>query len=564
MGRSNQHMLSVARQGNRLERPRAAPYPIGLRLRLVVVGVLAAAAASAGWSVAAEVGHPGKAPRGGPAAPQRGGTGVLIDAIHANDFSTIGLKPGVYEYHHIIGHRIAMEYLRSRGVRCDRATQRRLDASRLAPYRLLFIPLVSSERPPFLVSEIAAIRSFVARGGSLFVVTDHTNVYFHAHLLQPLLTELDIASLTDTACDDWPQKLGNGNGWIAITRFKPHPVTSGLKCIAFQTGGCVDSRNAVALTSERSWADAWHTGIFGKENAPAFYGNFERDVGERAGPLGVVMAKTFGAGRIVIIGDQNMLSDTFINYADNYRLWLNAAAWLLGQEALREPGPYDQWRKPRILIYERYDRAAVGVSESSGCYHLWALLSRHHWAFADDRISVPSELIVFPYNDSLMPAEHAAAVAAHLRRGKNVLILNAEGPTLLDEPSVIAQVLGAAGVQEPKRHTRPGRLVLELPGCGAIHVLGPNQVLDNGTVAEPTRPPTAAEEERNQMILEAVREAIGSDNHRCSNRPVVLRAHGVEPQASRQLQAIRRRLSENPEREAVNATAGFIPAERRR
>ena len=257
----------------------------------VVIGVLAIVASGVGWSVAAD---------------QRVGSGVLIDAIHANDFSTIGLKPGVYEYHHIIGYRIAMDYLRSRGVRCDRATEGRLDARRLAPYRLLVIPLVSSERPPFLVSEIAAIRSFVASGGSLFVVTDHTNVYFHSHVLQPLLTELDVASFTDTACEDGPQTLGRGYGWIAINRFEPHPVTLGLKCIAFQTGGCVDPRFAVAMTSDCSWADAWQTGIFGKDNAPGFYGNFIRDPVERAGPLGVVLAKTFGAGRIVVTGDQNI------------------------------------------------------------------------------------------------------------------------------------------------------------------------------------------------------------------------------------------------------------------
>jgi hypothetical protein len=477
------------------------PRPMRLESCLVLISVFIFAAGVTHSSGSAEV-HK--------TVPPSRGHGVLIDAIHANDFSTIGLKPGIFEYHHIIGHRIAMEYLRSRGVRCDRATEGRLDGQRLAPYRLLFIPLVSGERPPLLVPEISAIRSFVASGGSLFVVTDHTNVYFHSHLLQPLFTELDIASFTDTACDDEPQKLGQGAGWIGIMRFTPHPVTSGLKCIAFQTGGCVDPRFAVALTSARSWADAWKTGIFGKENAPGFYGNFQRDPGEKAGPLGVVLAKTFGSGRIVVIGDQNMLSDTFINYADNYRLWLNATAWLLGQDALREPGPYDLWRKPRVLVYERYGRAAVGVSESSGCYHVWALLSRHYWAFANDRVSVPSNLIVFPYNDSPLPAEHAAAVAAHLRRGKNVLILNAEGATLMEEPSVIAQILAAAGVKEPTRRACPGKLVLELPASGAIHVLGPDLVFDNGTVADPTRAPTTAEEQRNQMILEAVREAIGS------------------------------------------------------
>jgi hypothetical protein len=74
---------------------------------------------------------------------------------------------------------------------------------------------------------------------------------------------------------------------------------------------------------------------------------------------------------------------------------------------------------------------------------------------------------------------------------------------------VVAQVLGAAGVPEPKRHERPGKLILELPGAGAIHVLGPDQVLDNGTVAAPAKAPTAAEEQRNTILLDAVREALG-------------------------------------------------------
>ncbi len=438
------------------------------------------------------------------------GQGVLIDAIHANDFSAFGLQPGLYEYHKIIGHRIAMEYLRSRGIRCDRATEGPLDAERLAPYRMLFVPLASAERPPWLVSEIAAVKSFVAAGGSLFVVTDHTNVYFHAHVLRPLFAELEMASFTDAACDDGPRKLGQGAGWISITRFSPHPITSGMKCIAFQTGGCVDPRFAVAWTSERSWADAWRVGAFGEENAPGFYGDFIREPTERAGPLGVVLAKTFGSGRIVVVGDQNMLGDTFINYADNYRLWLNAAAWLLHLDHLRESAPYENWRRPRIRVHESYERAAVGVSEPWGCCHVWALLSRHYWTFANDRAAERADLIVFPYNDAPLPPEHAAAAVAHLRGGKNVLVLNAEAATLLDESGVVGRLLAVAGVARTGPRTRPDKMILEVPGGGAIHVLGPDRVLDNGTVAEPTRPPNAAEQERNQLVLDAVREALGN------------------------------------------------------
>lgn len=436
------------------------------------------------------------------------GTGILVDAIHANDFSTIGLNPGGYEYHHIAGCRFGLEYLKARGVRCDRASEGRLDARRLADYRLLFINLVSAERPPFLVSEIAAIRSFVAGGGSLLVVTDHTNAYFHAHVLVPLLTELDVASFTCTVCDDAPHTLGCGNGWIAVTRFNPHPVTLGLKCIGLQTGGRVDDRFAVALSSERSWADAWRTGPYGEVNAPGFFGNFRRDPGEKCGPLGVVLAKEYGSGRIVIVADQNLLSDTFINYADNWRLWLNATAWLLGDDRLRATEPYERWRKPQILMVEQYDHAAFGASESAGCYHAWVLLSRHFWCFANDRFLPSGELIVIAYNDAALPPHGVAAIVKHLRSGRNVLVLNSEMESLLDASNAVGQILGAAGIRDSKRQTRPGKLILELPGAGAIHVLGPDQVLDNRTIASPTKVPSAAAEERNKMLLNAVRDAL--------------------------------------------------------
>ncbi len=39
------------------------------------------------------------------------GTGILIDGIHANDLSTVGLGPEVYEYHATTGYRTAFEYL---------------------------------------------------------------------------------------------------------------------------------------------------------------------------------------------------------------------------------------------------------------------------------------------------------------------------------------------------------------------------------------------------------------------------------------------------------------------
>ena len=435
---------------------------------------------------------------------------VLIDGIHANDLTTVGLGPEVFEYHKTTGYRRLFEYLRSRGVVCDRVTEGRLDAQRLARCRLLFINLVSAERPPFLVSEIAAIRSFVHEGGSLLVITDHSNCYFHAHRLQPLFAELDLQSFTSTACDEPPHLLGNGKGWITVTRFKPHPVTAGLKCLALQTSGCVDPRFAVATTSPRSWADAWSTGLYGEENAPGFCGNFSRDPGEPPGPLGVVLARQLGRGRIVVVADQNMLGDCFANYADNCQLWLNAVAWLLGRESLGRVQPYLEWRSPRILCYEPYDHPAFGMPDSDGCYNAWVLLSRSWWTFANDRVSDPWDLLVFAFNDGELPAKAASAVAAHLARGKNVLVLNAHGDALDDASGVVGQVLKAAGVARPERRVQAGKLIFQLPAAGAIHVLGPDRLLDNWVLPPPIRPPTAAEKPRIEELLGAVRDALAA------------------------------------------------------
>ena len=433
---------------------------------------------------------------------------VLIDGVHANDLTTVGLGPDVYEYHQTTGFRRLFEYMRARGVPCDRMLDGRLDAKRLAGYRLLFINLVSSERSPLLVSEIQAIRSFVREGGSLLAITDHSNAYWHAFKLEPLFTELDIKSFTDTTCEEPPNVLSSNPAWIAVTRFKPHPITADLHRLGLAAGGCVDPRYAVANTSEHSWADAWSTGFFGERNAPGLVGNLRRDPGERAGPLGVVMAKEFGRGRIVVVADQNMFGENFVHYADNYRLWFNSLAWLLDEPRLCDTKPYEQWRSPRIVCYEPRDRATFGSPDVCGCYHIWSLLNRFYWTFAADRIAPPCELVVFAFNESQLPADVVAETIAHLRRGGNVLVLNADSATLWKPPGVVGQILKSMGIADPKRETREGKIIIRLPGAGSIHVLGPDALVDNGILPPPTQPPREAEKRRNQQLLDAVGDAL--------------------------------------------------------
>ena len=267
---------------------------------------------------------------------------VLIDGVHANDLTTVGLAPGVYEYHATTGCRRSFEYLRARGVATERMTEGRLTAERLASHRLLFVNLVSAERPPWYVPEIVAVRRYLEQGGSLLLITDHTNCYYHAWRLAPLLAELGIEVFTDAACDVPPFTLGNGSGWIRIRQFEPHLLTAGIACLGLQTGGCVDPRLAVAWTSPGSWADAWTPSPFGQQHAPGFFGNYQRDPGERSGPLGAALATNVVRGRVVIIADQNLIGESFLHYEDNYRLWLNALAWLLHDPALADAEAYQR------------------------------------------------------------------------------------------------------------------------------------------------------------------------------------------------------------------------------
>ena len=460
-----------------------------------------------------------------PSSAPAGAAPVLIDWIHANDFSMIGLQPETYEYHVICGSRRGFQFLASRGVAAEYVTEGPLTLERLKPHKLLFVNLVSAEREPFLVSEILAIKSFVWQGGSLFVVTDHTNAYFHSHRLKPLFTELGIESSTVSACDVPPRSLG-GHGWITVTRFQPHPVTAGVECLAMQTGGCVDARYAVALTSEQSWADEWQVAAYGEGGGMGFFGNFARDPGERQGPLGIVLAKNFGQGRIAVVADQNMIADLFLHYADNYRLWLNIMAWLLRDERVQQAEPYLRWQSPLVALYEQYDQPAFGRSDERGYYHAFSLINRYYWAFANDRPPEYADLIVLARNAYALPPGPLAALSRHLRRGRNILVLRAGGDVLRDEGGVVRCLLRELGVRNAVTRQTPAGMRIELPSQGSIHLLRPEVGVENTVLVPPITPPNEEERQRGELLLEAVRHALGKGGKAGSPE---MQRHAIKP-----------------------------------
>jgi len=443
-------------------------------------------------------------------------SGILLDVVHCHDYSDIGLQKENYEYHHISGSHFGIEYLKSRGIRCDRLATGRITEEVLADYQVLMINLVSADCRAFLVPEIQAIVRFLEQGGGLFLVTDHSNCYSHANILEPLLTELDIETQRTTVCDRFNNVLGNGNGWICVSRFESHPVTKNLRFLGVQTGGEVDSRFAVAWSSDDAWPDKSICPPYMENVSQGFYGNFIQDPDEPTGRLGVVLAKEFGKGRIVIVGDQNMISDPFLNYGDNYRLWLNSFSWLLQDETIADANAYQQWKPDwlngSLWMVEDFDRREFGSDKEHGMYNAWVLLNRHYWAFAYDKRTTEkavADLAVLIDGYTVSPDELIAELVTHLRLGKNLLSLHTSPDVLEAENSTIRRILDAFGLDKPAMKEENDMkddhyVVIQIPEAGSITLHGGTWLFSNLRIPDPTIAPNKDESETIQALLDAI------------------------------------------------------------
>lgn len=392
----------------------------------------------------------------------------------------------MYNYHNVYGFRHLFRCLESRGATVDEITGGPLTKKTLAEADMLFINLTSMDLPPFRMSEIKAIKQYVEGGGGLLVVTDHSNCYYHAYKLTQLFDELAVDVTTETACDVAPQTLANGNGWIVIDRFRPHPVTQGVKAIAMMTGGSVDDRYGVAFTSDKAWGDQWIVHPYGEGDTPGFYGNWTLDKGERTGKLAVMLAKNYGRGRVVVVGDQNMWGDAFCNYADNYRFWLNSVAWLTGEAQIADAKIYEQWQKPRILAYEKYSQAVWGNCDEGGHFNLFVLLGRNFWTFASDNLASEADLIIFAHDKYALSDEDIAGLIKHLKAKHNILVLNSVSNTS-DKAQMLVHLNERIG--NPVVSSDSRQIAYTWEGYGSLIMFSLNEEFINSAVLHPQQRP---------------------------------------------------------------------------
>ncbi|MCU7906905.1 MAG: GldG family protein [Candidatus Thiodiazotropha sp. (ex Epidulcina cf. delphinae)] len=194
--------------------------------------------------------------------------------------------------------------------------------------------VIASPLRPLLPGEISLLHDYLEGGGNLLLLSDPGN-----QVAQSLIRELTgIEQLPGTIVDANVRELGIDNPAVALVpKYPDHSATRGFSlltlypqaaALSVATGN--DWEIAPLLqTLDRSW----------NETGP-LTGEIARNAqsGEAAGPLTLGLAlsrqRQDKEQRLLVIGDGDFLSNSFLNNAGNLDLGLSLSRWLVGDERL--------------------------------------------------------------------------------------------------------------------------------------------------------------------------------------------------------------------------------------
>ncbi|MGA8276852.1 MAG: DUF4350 domain-containing protein [Rhodanobacteraceae bacterium] len=193
---------------------------------------------------------------------------------------------------------------------------------------------------PNVVSEID---DYLARGGNLLWLTEPGKKVG----LDPLARNLSLRVLAGTVVDGGGQAFGIGDpSFVAISKYPDHAITRDFALTTLfpqpaalgQLTGTQWKFASILRSSAKSWTE---TGpILKAGDAP---GNirYDADAGEIPGPLDLAFALTRLSPRpgkreqrVVVIGDGDFLSNSFLGNGGNREFGQRVFDWLLGDDSL--------------------------------------------------------------------------------------------------------------------------------------------------------------------------------------------------------------------------------------
>ncbi|MHA1149224.1 MAG: hypothetical protein ACTSR8_13375 [Promethearchaeota archaeon] len=171
----------------------------------------------------------------------------------------------------------------------------------------------------FSRQEIKAIVDYIREGGSCLVLTEYGSDLLHKTNLNDLVGKYFGIFLEKDIIKETNNINRNCSSILSIENFEKHRITDQLREVIIG-GSCSLIVNKfvdpLLLTSNSSWSE-----IFDEHTL--------QPIKEQNIPSYIIAACTeYGKGKVVVIGDIDILTNDFINRLDNRKFVLNVLEWL--------------------------------------------------------------------------------------------------------------------------------------------------------------------------------------------------------------------------------------------
>jgi ABC-type uncharacterized transport system involved in gliding motility auxiliary subunit len=226
------------------------------------------------------------------------------------------------------------------------------------------VVIVPGPRTDVLGPEIAALDSYVARGGKLLVMLDSTftGKVREAALRKNLMEKYGVEAGDNLVIEVNPvaRLFGATADMPIVQQYEPHPITRDMRGVMTifplsRTVGPVKtpptgvSVQPLVKTSAQSWAET--------NRAALEKGQINPDPEDPKGPVPLAAVATKEKARIVVYGTSELATNQFLNFQGNRDFFLNTVSWLAEEEDQIAVRPKDTKQTPIFLSAQQAQAA---------------------------------------------------------------------------------------------------------------------------------------------------------------------------------------------------------------
>jgi len=213
--------------------------------------------------------------------------------------------------------------------------------------------VVGGPRVDLLPEELVVIRKYLASGGRLLVMIDPVNKGEGKNMMS-FLREYGITLGEDIVVDKLSKLFGGDYLIPIVTDYRAHAITKGFQLASFfplaRTVKKAENAPEGFEISELAWTG---TGSWAEKNLTKLEGGVVdfNETEDTVGPVPIAIAVEHPEQewRIVVVGDSDFVTNTYLNLSGNKDFILNVCAWLTGDEFQIAIRPREREATPLFL-----------------------------------------------------------------------------------------------------------------------------------------------------------------------------------------------------------------------